>query len=207
MDHHAYLLLGGGKEIESYLSGEFERLELKRVGNPDVFEKSFNVFGVDDAREVGDRAVEKAFGELKLFIISAEKFTTEAQNALLKTLEDPVPNTHFFICAKEAGVLLPTLLSRLHKINLGREGEIGTEVEKFLKKTLKQRLDFAKKFNDEREERGAGALANFLDSLLLKLKEQKEPLDVMKKVLTLRTFARDSGASSKIILEHLALVL
>lgn len=207
MLHHAYLLVGEREEADKYIEDVFKAEDINSHGNPDVFVIEQSVFGVDDARVLGDRAVEKAFGKEKVFVIHAEKFTTEAQNALLKTLEDPTPNTHFFISAREAQILLPTLLSRLYQVRVGGELEKNKEVEKFLTKTLKQRIDFAKKFADEREERGAGALAEFLDSLLLKLRSEGAPLETQKKILILRTYARDSAAMPRLILEHLALVL
>ncbi|MBX4199090.1 hypothetical protein KW800_02325 [Candidatus Parcubacteria bacterium] len=211
MQHHAYLLIGERDEADEYLKDVFDESGISPVGNPDVFVISQDVFGVDDARELSDRAIEKAFGKgdkaRKVFVIHANKFTSEAQNALLKTFEDPVANTHFFISARESSVFLPTLLSRLHQVRVGGELGKNKEVEKFLTKTLKQRIDFAKKFADEKEERGAGALALFLDSLLLKLRADGAPLEMQKKVLELRTYARDSGAMPRLILEHLALVL
>lgn len=207
MDHHAYLLLGERGEVDAYLDEAFKIAGMNPVGNPDVFILEQNVFTVDDSRALSDRAIEKAFGERKIFVIHAEKFTPEAQNALLKTFEDPVPNTHFFISAREAGMFLSTLLSRMHTVRVGGEMEESNEVKKFLKKTPKQRIDFAKKFADEKEERGAGALAEFLDSLLLELRTNGAPLATQKKILNLRTYARDSGAMPRLIIEHLALVL
>ena len=207
MLHHAYLLVGEREEADEYLKNLFAEEGVNPVGNPDVFLHELDVFGVDDARELAQRAIEKAFGEKEVFVIRAEKFTSEAQNALLKTLEDPTPNTHFFLSARESNIFLPTLLSRLHQVRVGGELGKNKEVERFLTKTPKQRIDFAKRFADEREERGAGALAEFLDSLLLKLRSDGAPLSTQKKVLELRIYARDSGAMPRLILEHLALVL
>lgn len=207
MEHHAYLLLGERDEAEAHIQSLFAEHGINQIGNPDVSIYTLDVFTVDDARELGVKAVERAFGERKVFVIHAEKFTPEAQNALLKTFEDPVANTHFIISARETQMFLPTLLSRMHTVQVGGEREEGNEVKRFLKKNLKQRIDFAKKFADEKEERGAGALAEFLDSLLLILKEEGAPLSTLKKVLDARTYARDSAAMPRLILEHLALVL
>lgn len=201
--HHALLILGEKTEVDNHIEG----LGIKLIGNPDVFVYEQNVLTVDDAREIGRKAIEKAFGEKKYFIIRVERLTPEAQNALLKTFEDPVPNTHFILTARETNIFLPTLLSRMEVVRVGGELEESNEVKKFLKKTLKQRIDFAKKFADEKEERGAGALAEFLDSLLLELRSADTPLSTMKKVLTLRTYARDTSAMPRVILEHLALVI
>jgi DNA polymerase III delta prime subunit len=207
MEHHAYLLLGDRGEADSHIESLFASLGMNPVGNPDVFVLESDVFSVDDARELGIKAVSKAFGERKVFVIHAQKFTPEAQNALLKTLEDPVPDTHFIITAREAQMFLPTLLSRMHHVRLSGEAEESSEVKRFLKKNPKQRIDFAKKFADEKEERGAGALAEFIDALLLTLKEEGAPAETLKRVLAVRSYARDSAAMPRLIIEHLALVL
>lgn len=204
--HHAILYLGERGEVEEALNSFFVDSQIERHGNPDLFLFEENVFTVDHARDLAHRALAKAFSEKKFFVIHAEKYTPEAQNALLKTFEDPVPNTHFLISAREIGIFLPTLLSRMQVVRIGGEIE-DTEVKKFLKKTPKQRIAFAKKFADEKDERGAGALAEFMDSLLVLLREEGRPVSMQKKVATLRQFARDSGAMPRIILEHLALVL
>lgn len=207
MQHHAYLIVGEPESAREYLDSVFSEYGVRTAGNPDFYSYRADVFGVDDAREVGEKASAKAFGERMVFVIEAQKFTAEAQNALLKTLEDPVPNTHFFILAREAAMFLPTLLSRMHRVDARGESDEGSEAKKFLKKNLKQRLAFAKKFADEKDERGAGALAEFLDSLLLILKEDGAPTGSLQRVLDARTYARDSGAMPRLILEHLALVL
>lgn len=209
MEHHAYLLIGERAEADTFLSDLFVKVGVATLGNPDFYVLEQSVFGVDDSRDLSERAIERAFGERKVFVIHAEKFTPEAQNALLKTLEEPVPNTHFFISTREANIFLPTLLSRLHHVRVGGELEEAKEVSKFLQKTPKQRVDFAKKFADEVKdgERGAGALAEFLDQLLHKLREDGAPLETQRRVLEVRAFARDSAAQPRLILEHLALVL
>ncbi len=209
MEHHAYLLIGERGEVDKYLESIFDDAGLSPVGNPDVFVLEQSVFGVDDARAISERAPQRAFGTKKVFVIHAEKFTSEAQNALLKTIEEPTENTHFFISAREPQIFLPTLLSRLHEVRVGGELMKNKEVEKFLTNPIAKRLNFAKSFADEvkDDERGAGALAEFLDSLLLKLRTDGAPLLTQKKILTLRTYARDSSAQPRLILEHLALVL
>lgn len=201
--HHAVLYIGEREQTHSHLESLFAELGVRMIGNPDVFLLNQEVFAVDDARLLSERSIEKAFGDKKYFIIKAEKFTTEAQNALLKTLEDPVADTHFIITARDKNIFLPTLLSRLSVTLVG--GEVDeSNAKKFLKKSLKQRIDFAKKFADEAT---AGSLAEFLDSLILELKSSGTKAKVLKKVLKLRVFASDTGAMPRLMIEHLALVI
>ena len=207
MEHHAYMLLATREAGERYLTGIFSELGISAIGNPDVRTIEIDVFGVDDARSLSEEAQVKAFGAKKIFVIHASRFTDQAQNALLKTFEEPTPDTHFFIVARDEQMFLPTLLSRMQSVRLEGNREIEDEAEKFLKMPLAKRILFARKFADEKEERGVGALSQFLDSLLLILKKENVTTSVLDTVYKMRLFADDSSAMSRLIIEHLALVL
>jgi DNA polymerase-3 subunit delta' len=52
-------------------------------------------------------------GRNKIFIIlEAHLLNRSAQNALLKTLEEPPPNTYLFLISEQVGAMLPTIRSR-----------------------------------------------------------------------------------------------
>lgn len=56
-------------------------------------------------------------GRAKVFIIRrAEELSVSAANALLKTLEEPGPRTHFILLSAQPEALLPTILSRTQTI-------------------------------------------------------------------------------------------
>lgn len=57
-------------------------------------------------------------------IKNAESMTEEAQNALLKVLEEPPLRTHFIINATHIGSLLPTIVSRCQVFQLHRTSTI-----------------------------------------------------------------------------------
>jgi DNA polymerase III delta prime subunit len=56
-------------------------------------------------------------------IPNAELLTTEAQQALLKTLEEPPPHTKIYIESQSSSTLLPTILSRCHVIQRATRSE------------------------------------------------------------------------------------
>jgi DNA polymerase-3 subunit delta' len=59
-------------------------------------------------------------GRAKVFVVRrAEELSTSAANALLKTLEEPGPRTHFVLLSSVADTLLPTIRSRTQRLRFG----------------------------------------------------------------------------------------
>jgi DNA polymerase-3 subunit delta' len=59
-------------------------------------------------------------GRAKVFIVRrAEELSQPAANALLKTLEEPGPRTHFVLLSAMADSLLPTIRSRTQRVRFG----------------------------------------------------------------------------------------
>lgn len=77
--------------------------------------------GVDDIRKQinGDVAIKPYSGPQKIYIVSeGEKMTVQAQNALLKTLEEPPEYAVILILTDNVNTLLPTILSRCVVLNM-----------------------------------------------------------------------------------------
>jgi DNA polymerase-3 subunit gamma/tau len=77
---------------------------------------------VEHAREVIESArLAPLSGRYKIFIIDeVHMLTSQAFNALLKTLEEPPPNVVFLFATTEAHKVLPTILSRCQRFDLQR---------------------------------------------------------------------------------------
>ena len=67
------------------------------------------------------------------FIFEAQKMTIPAQNALLKTLEEPPGENLLILTAPNSDLLLPTISSRCQIVNLSAKIEIKLENKDFLK--------------------------------------------------------------------------
>lgn len=91
---------------------------------PDIIHLSHekpNVITVDDIREqINKDIVIKPYAcERKIYIINeAEKMNVQAQNALLKTLEEPPAYAVIIILTTNVDALLPTILSRCVVLNM-----------------------------------------------------------------------------------------
>ena len=86
---HAYLVAGTESALGEVVA-HLKKNGIEATGNPDVSIRTYNQFLIDDARDLSARASSKALKERRVFIIVASMFTGEAQNALLKTIEEPI---------------------------------------------------------------------------------------------------------------------
>lgn len=86
--------------------------------HPDIVEVTHdkpNTISVDDIRDqvVNDASVRPYSSPYKIYIISdGEKMTPQAQNALLKTIEEPPEYVVILLLTTSTEALLPTILSR-----------------------------------------------------------------------------------------------
>ncbi|MEK7176905.1 MAG: hypothetical protein AAB719_01210 [Patescibacteria group bacterium] len=207
--HHSNLLIGTPEEGESYLRSLCSNLGIEPKNNPDFTVFRTETFGVDEARELRLLSLRKPVTTAKagqagrkIFLILPTKLTPEAQNALLKTFEDPTPDTYFFLVLREEGLLLPTLRSRMQTTRISKMFATDALAEEFFKASLKERLLFAECFADKKEN-----LSAFLDNLLIFLRGESGKEKSVEKVYKLRREILESGIGSRLVLEHLALVL
>ncbi len=75
--------------------------------------------GIDEIRELKEKIklTPMRMGAKVYIIDEVHMLTTEAANALLKTLEEPPANTYFVLCTTEADKLLDTVVSRCCRID------------------------------------------------------------------------------------------
>ncbi len=208
--HHAYLLVGDRVSGEAFFHDFLDQRGIKLTNSSDFFVYKETLFGINEARTLSVQVSRKAFTQRKIFLISPERISTEAQNALLKTFEDPTSDTHFFLVVREEALILPTLRSRMQVLRLATwrfDRQVAVEppeleASQFLSLSLKDRLAFAKKFVDQEKN-----LSVFLDQLLLLVRTGKSSTGALEKIYSVRRHSDDRAVSARLILEHLALVL
>ena len=88
--------------------------------------------GVEDIRRITkDIVIRPLYSEYKVIIINdADKMTLQAQNALLKSLEEPPRYIVFILTAHSASSLAPTIRSRCQKIQFSKLAD--SEIENIL---------------------------------------------------------------------------
>ena len=116
---HAQLISGEdgiGKSIlaeilgKLILNGDLNREYVDIIN----YKPSKSSFGVDDVREIIDEVNKKPFeGDKKVIIIhQGNKLTIQAQNALLKTIEEPPTEVYIIILCESLELILDTIKSR-----------------------------------------------------------------------------------------------
>lgn len=139
---HAYIINGersSGKEFIARIFAmalQCEKGEVEPCGEchscrqalsnnqPDIIYVSHekpNTIGVEDIRKQinGDIGIKPYSSRYKVYIMNeGEKMTAEAQNALLKTLEEPPEYAVILILTTQLEALLPTILSRCIVLNM-----------------------------------------------------------------------------------------
>lgn len=134
---HAQLIVGGTPAerltkahalIEKNLG---QKLDLAK-GHPDLLllEPDASI-GIEKIRWLQKKLALKPYSSaIKVALIrGAERLTIPAQNALLKTLEEPPANSLVILTASKVDLLLPTVVSRCQLIKLPAKTEIEVDKE------------------------------------------------------------------------------
>lgn len=139
---HAYLICGENRSGKEFIAKIFaETLLCEKKGtepcgechsckqaetqnHPDIIfvtHEKPNVIGVDDVRDgINNTVMIKPYNSpYKVYIVEeADKMTPQAQNALLKTIEEPPAYAVFILLCSSTEVMLPTILSRCVVLNM-----------------------------------------------------------------------------------------
>ena len=106
--------------------------------------------GIDEIRKLQEHIIIKPISsDRKVYIIDqADKMTAQAQNCLLKTLEEPPAEAMLILCVSNSNLMLKTIQSRCTSINfkIYSEDEIKLIVNKNIKGKI-QKLEYAAAFS------------------------------------------------------------
>lgn len=216
--HHAYVLTVASiahakASIEKFIS---EKMKLPFHGNPDVFVSEYESIGIDDLADVVSMHQRVPLGSKKIIILLANNITAQAQNSILKMIEEPTANTHFFIALPTSNILLPTVLSRVHVLDIREQGQdeesgltTNAEAKKFLKSTPPERLEMVKTvMADLDKERITKEDVIRLVSDIVELAHKKDAsVETLTALARVSDYLRDPSSSLKMLFEYLSLRL
>ena len=219
LNHHAYLLVGNDSIQDELVSILEKSHKIKVHGNPDLTMRQFENLTIDDARELKSAAeiMPTAAGGKRIFVISLNAITVEAQNALLKLLEEPAEYVHFFLIVPSAHLLLPTVRSRLSLIGTSAvqesdasESDRIADAKKFLASAPPKRLEIIKSLLDDitkekKVKQDAIDFLNDIQSVVYESRGIKKAARELETIETARKYINDRAPSLKMLLEYVAL--
>lgn len=218
--YHSYIIEADPNDevLESLRSFLRDRGDVD-LNSPDIISQIYSTFTISDSYEIKQWHNEKQVTDKKkIFILGAKFINHDAERTLLKILEEPGQNTHFFIIIPNSLLLLDTIRSRTHIIKLYSDSKNKNALD-FLDLNVKNRMDFiAKIIKDSSNEKDSGLVRHTATLLVNELEvifHDKFKKDKMNKNLTFiieelakaRDYLNLPGASVKMILEHIALVI
>lgn len=184
--------------------------------NPDIFTFDVPQFGISQVRSVSD-IVSRTNVQLpqKFIIISTDAFTIEAQNALLKTIEDPDSPTIFFILISRGSYVLDTVLSRSQVLHVGEDSRYEEQVQQFLQMSYQERIEMFALFQEEGQDKKVvykkGEVVSFLAELEKQVGTSVLGGDIDKQVyddfIEIKQYVLDRSANMKQLLEYIALLV
>lgn len=98
-------------------------VKVKNFCHPDlkIYPQKDKIMVADSDSIVEEASIKPIFANKKIFIIkNIDKGMEQAQNKLLKTLEEPANNVYFILTTSNVNQVLPTIRSRCNKIELGK---------------------------------------------------------------------------------------
>lgn len=138
---HSYLLLGNEDKID---------IPSSLPKSPVI---TFEINGIDDVREL-KKSLKLAQSIAQIFkLTNISRATEEAQNALLKILEEPPENVYFVLTSETTSGILDTILSRcvvVTAINVENKKSTENGIAVF-EMTFAQKLDLISKIQKKDE--------------------------------------------------------
>lgn len=205
--HHANIILSEDDSKDFVEINLVENLNFKTSGSPDFLFLKKESLGIDDAREFEKWAIKKPLsGNFKASLISVESITSEAQNAMLKVIEEPKEGTYFFIRIPNLGGILPTFLSRVRVLERGNRNKDNQNdsADKFMSLTAGARISLVQKLARSDKK---GDMKEIISGLEKASYKDGVGYSKMKKIMLSKIYASAKGSSSKMLLEWLACVL
>jgi DNA polymerase III delta prime subunit len=180
------------------------------IFSDDVQEVCIDRFGIDDARELVKKAYSRPIEAVEqILVVRTDFITLEAQNALLKVLEEPPSSTKFVFVVPKDFIILPTLSSRFGEFfskekNIVSETNQNIVFSEFMKNGYSERLSSIEQAIKKKDMEWQKSIKRGLIEYL------EKPFEISSSLKELEYSARlllTRGASNKMLFEHVALIL
>lgn len=222
--HHAFVIEGDTLQTRPVLFDFLKKEFGMDAGHNDLILLDRGDFGIENVQEIVDVNSRKpTVGMYKVIVVGLHSISHQAQNAILKTLEEPRPGTFIFILTNTSAIFLPTILSRVQVVRSeavantnNTVANIDLDAKKFIKSSTVERLAQIKEILDLKSDEEIGdaeifAFVQEVEKLALELAQSSKDFGVRTLVAQIFTkvedYMRDTSSSKKLLLEYVALRL
>lgn len=218
--NHSYIIQGDPVVAPGELKNFLISRNLFDTENPDIMFELYEALDMAEGHKIKEWHSLSSYNDKKrACIVGAKYINREAEQSLLKILEEPGENTHFFIIVPEAESVLPTIRSRCHIIYLDKDNKYESWAKKFIGSNIKDRIDMIALILKSTEDADTSATIRFeaksiLDSLEKNLftefkkdNTRQDIAQVLNEIIKIKKYLRNPGSSVKMLLEHIALVV
>lgn len=169
------------------------------------------VLDIDTARLIISWA-QAPYNEEKVAVVSFHTIGLDAQNSLLKILEEPRSGVKFILITSNKEQIIPTVLSRLHHIADDITHESNTDALLFLKTRPSERMKLSEitillSRVDEEDRKDKESVRSFILSMIPILSTHANTRGYVEEVIEIASFSSLSSTSGKALLEYLSLLL
>ena len=166
-------------------------------------------FGIDDARELVRKSNNRPLdADQQLLVVRTNFISLEAQNALLKVLEEPPVSTRFIFVVPQDFVVLPTLISRFSSESTVESNSVVVENEVFNTFLTQEYKDRLASIDVSAKKQDVGWQRSIKQGLAQHIKNQSSTnLDSLVGLEYVTRLMLTRGASNKMLLEQAALLL
>lgn len=200
-EHHFYII------YNEY----FDDLKTNFSKDLHVIEKEEGI-GVDDMQWISEYATSLPGSKKRRVVIYTPAITVQAQNALLKVLEELQEGIFFFLCVPEGIHLLDTLTSRCIILSKREKDEqISKEFKTFINSPIKERIKIIDEIWDLGEQARKGIILAFLQNMEIYIhknltSDDAKHIERCKKVKNILQKSIVGGAMNKTTLHLFAFI-
>jgi DNA polymerase III gamma/tau subunit len=194
---------------EKYLADFLESQGIKNPHPDLLYFDDETKLGVEEAKLIREHLSLKPFSFDKRIVLalSAQKLTPEAQNSLLKTLEEPPIASDIILAVSSLDNLLETVISRCEIVYLEKSSEFRVqnseiEITEFINKNITERFRQIEKIEDK--ELFLGNLIQYYRGLLQI--GEKDAVKILEELLNMQQWIKNN-VNDRAILEYAALVI
>lgn len=212
---HAFLITGSTKDQRAaYIAQKQKEWNVSTFDCVRLAGKEESI-GIAHIRDIGRQLQFSPYNSPKKLAIieDAQTMTPEAQNAILKTLEEPPPKTVLFLECPTQDALLPTIVSRCSVVNLGIAPTQNTEtlmkfvktVEHIATQPIGERIAITDEIAKTREDAKRwvnDAIIAMREAMLSQYQGSIQPAKTLRTLLTGQS-QLNANVTPKLVIDHI----